>query len=117
MRRYKTALQIAIVVVPVLGWFFSWLSEPFFRMTGEQWGYLVFLLSLMMMVWIAGSRAAYSPSPPMYFVTVAIAFATGYMASGAPSPVFAVRRAKAPFLSGCDSRPATVAPAGSSRSG
>ena len=28
-----------------------------------------------------------------------------------------VRRAKAPFLSGCESRPATVAPAGSSRSG
>jgi len=28
-----------------------------------------------------------------------------------------VRRDKAPFLSGCESRPATVAPAGSSRSG
>ena len=28
-----------------------------------------------------------------------------------------VRRAKAPFLSGCESRPATVAPAGSSQSG
>ena len=28
-----------------------------------------------------------------------------------------VRRGKAPFLSGCESRPATVAPAGSSRSG
>lgn len=89
MRRYKTALQIAIVVVPVFGWFFYWLLEPFFRMTGEQWGYLVFLC-LMMVVWIAGSRAAYGPSPPMYFVTVAIAFATGYMASGAPSPVFAI---------------------------
>ena len=30
---------------------------------------------------------------------------------------FVVRRAKAPFLSGCESRPATVVPAGSSRSG
>ena len=28
-----------------------------------------------------------------------------------------VRREKAPFLSGCESRPATVVPAGSSRSG
>ena len=28
-----------------------------------------------------------------------------------------VRRDKAPFLSGCESRPATVAPAGNSRSG
>ena len=28
-----------------------------------------------------------------------------------------MRREKAPFLSGCESRPATVAPAGSSRSG
>ena len=32
-------------------------------------------------------------------------------------PGISVRRAKAPFLSGCESRPATVAPAGSSRSG
>ena len=32
-------------------------------------------------------------------------------------PVCSVRRDKAPFLSGCESRPATVAPAGSSRSG
>ena len=32
-------------------------------------------------------------------------------------PHLVVRRAKAPFLSGCESRPATVAPAGSSRSG
>ena len=30
---------------------------------------------------------------------------------------YSVRRDKAPFLSGCESRPATVAPAGSSRSG
>ena len=30
---------------------------------------------------------------------------------------FRVRRGKAPFYSGCESRPATVAPAGSSRSG
>ena len=33
------------------------------------------------------------------------------------SPDFSVRREKAPVLSGCESRPATVAPAGSSRSG
>ena len=33
------------------------------------------------------------------------------------SPDYSVRRDKAPFLSGCESRPATVAPAGSSRSG
>ena len=33
------------------------------------------------------------------------------------NPDYAVRREKAPFLSGCESRPATVAPAGSSRSG
>ena len=32
-------------------------------------------------------------------------------------PHFSVRRAKAPFPSGCESRPATVAPAGSRRSG
>ena len=32
-------------------------------------------------------------------------------------PLYSVRRDKAPFLSGCESRPATVAPAGSSRSG
>ena len=30
---------------------------------------------------------------------------------------YRVRRGKAPFFSGCESRPATVAPAGSSRSG
>ena len=30
---------------------------------------------------------------------------------------YSVRRDKVPFLSGCESRPATVAPAGSSRSG
>ena len=34
-----------------------------------------------------------------------------------PSPHFSVRRGKALFLSGCESHPATVAPAGSSRSG
>ena len=33
------------------------------------------------------------------------------------NPHYSVRREKAPFLSGCESRPATVAPAGSSRSG
>ena len=33
------------------------------------------------------------------------------------NPHYSVRRDKAPFLSGCESRPATVAPAGSSRSG
>ena len=32
-------------------------------------------------------------------------------------PDYSVRRDKAPFLSGCESRPATVVPAGSSRSG
>ena len=34
-----------------------------------------------------------------------------------PQSIVAVRRDKAPFLSGCESRPATVAPAGSSRGG
>ena len=34
-----------------------------------------------------------------------------------PKECLLVRRDKAPFLSGCESRPATVAPAGSSRSG
>ena len=34
-----------------------------------------------------------------------------------PSLHYSVRRDKVPFLSGCESRPATVAPAGSSRSG
>ena len=57
--------------------------------------------------------------------TEALLFQTGYLTIrdeediGGETfyPIFTVRRAKAPSLSGCESRPATVAPAGSSRSG
>jgi hypothetical protein len=38
-------------------------------------------------------------------------------ARGAPSVFFEVRREKTAIFSGCDSRPAIIAPAGSNRSG
>jgi hypothetical protein len=39
------------------------------------------------------------------------------LSSDTPSPHFSVRRAKAQISNGCESHPATVAPAGSNRSG
>ncbi len=52
-------------------------------------------------------RAAVPPSSPSRTATIPV---------GA-TLVVAVRRGKAPFPGGCESRPATVAPAGSNRSG
>ena len=87
--RYMSALWTAIILVAVVGWFFYWMFNPFFYMTEEQWGYLVFIC-LMVAVAISGVGTAYSLSPPMYFVQFAIAFAAGYMTSATPSPVFAI---------------------------
>ena len=78
---------------------------------------------LVMFVRIA--RMALLASPPAFCITLLKrVLATGVLGVSLTrsrtlsfSPDYSVRRDKALFLSGCESRPATVAPAGSSRSG
>ncbi len=61
-----------------------------------------------------GTRVALSHDSPGKIPGAGLHRGSGRHPSTVPSPV---RRDKAPFPSGCESRPATVAPAGSNRSG